>query len=107
MKEIDASDVSRLLGQPADSRPLLLDVRESWEWDLARIEGAVHMPMAHVPERVDELDPEKPVVVMCHHGGRSRQVAYWLKQRGFADVSNFDGGIDAWSLEIDPSVPRY
>jgi rhodanese-related sulfurtransferase len=106
MKEIDASTVAGLL-KDAASPPTLLDVRESWEWDLARVDGAVHMPMGNVPDRVGELDPSKPVVVMCHHGGRSRQVAIWLKSRGFADVSNFDGGIDAWSREIDPTVPRY
>jgi rhodanese-related sulfurtransferase len=105
VKEIDAAGLAELLD--ADMAPVLLDVREAWEVEFARIEGALHIPMAQIPARAGELDPAKPIVVMCHHGMRSRQVAQWLLGQGFADVSNFDGGIAAWSAHIDPSVPRY
>ncbi len=106
MKELDAHAVAALLAQ-AQGAPTLLDVREPWEWEFAHIDGALHVPMGQVPARIGELDRDAPLVVICHHGGRSRHVAGWLEAQGFADVSNFDGGIDAWSLEIDPSIPRY
>ena len=112
MQELDASAVAELLrgndGTPDVAPPaLLLDVREAWELDVAKVEGAFHMAMGSVPSRVAELDPTQPVIIMCHHGSRSRAVGQWLEAQGFADVSNFDGGIDAWSRLIDPSVPRY
>jgi rhodanese-related sulfurtransferase len=106
LKEIDARQLAERLQQSADA-PMLIDVREAWEWEIARMEGAVHVPMGSVPGRIDAFDRQRPVVVMCHHGSRSRQVALWLEAQGFVDVSNFDGGIDAWSAQIDPNVPRY
>lgn len=91
--------------------PLLLDVREPAEWRAAsvRADGAelLQMPMASIPPRLHELDPARPVAVLCHHGGRSMQVAMFLVQQGFERVANVAGGIDAWSLQLDPSVPRY
>ena len=95
----------------ADGEPLLLDVREPAEWQVAsvRANGAelLQMPMQSIPPRLHELDPARPVAVLCHHGGRSMQVAMFLAQRGFSRVANIAGGIDAWSLQVDPSVPRY
>ncbi len=95
----------------ADGQPLLLDVREPAEWRLAtvHVEGAelLQMPMYSIPPRLHELDPARPVAVLCHHGGRSMQVAMFLLQRGFTRVANIAGGIDAWSLQVDPSIPRY
>jgi rhodanese-related sulfurtransferase len=87
--------------------PVLLDVREPMELAIASVPEAVHIPMREVPARLDELDPQKPIVVMCHIGGRSRQVAAFLLANGFPQVFNLKGGIDAWSTEIDPQVPRY
>jgi rhodanese-related sulfurtransferase len=91
--------------------PLLLDVREEWEVAVAaiRIEGvpARHIPMGRIPERLGELDPEQPIVCICHHGMRSAQVADFLERQGFATVYNLAGGIDAWSEQVDASVPRY
>lgn len=91
--------------------PLLLDVREPWEAQLAsiRIEGVdtVLLPMGQIPARVAELDPLQPVVCYCHHGVRSLQVVAFLQRAGFDSVYNLAGGIDAWSLATDPSVPRY
>ena len=95
----------------ADSQPLLLDVREPAEWQAAsvRAEGAelLQLPMHSIPPRLAELDPDRPVAVLCHHGGRSHQVAMLLAQHGFARVANVAGGIDAWSLQVDATVPRY
>lgn len=91
--------------------PLLLDVREPVEWRVASVhaDGAelLQLPMRSLPPRLRELDPARPVAVLCHHGGRSQQVAMFLPQHGFARVANVAGGIDAWSLQVDPSVPRY
>ena len=85
----------------------LLDIREPWEIELARVDGAVHIPMGEIPGRLGELDRDRPVVVMCHHGVRSRQVALFLEQNGFQQVLNLAGGIDAWSVEVDPDVASY
>jgi rhodanese-related sulfurtransferase len=85
----------------------LLDVREQDELELAAVDGALHIPMREVPARLAELDHNAPLVVMCHSGGRSRRVAEYLSSNGFQQVFNLRGGIDAWSTEIDPQVPRY
>ncbi|MDD9996293.1 MAG: rhodanese-like domain-containing protein [Rhodospirillaceae bacterium] len=85
----------------------LLDVREPAEWQTAQVAGALHIPMRTVPGRLDELDPAHTWVVMCHGGVRSLRVAEFLAASGYARVFNLTGGIDAWSLEIDSSVPRY
>ena len=85
----------------------LLDVREPAELALAALPEARHIAMREVPARLGELDRAKPLVVMCHGGSRSRRVAEYLVQHGFEQVFNLAGGIDAWSVEIDPSVPRY
>jgi rhodanese-related sulfurtransferase len=86
-------------------------VREPWEAQLAsiRLEGvdSVLLPMGQVPARVSELDPMQPVVCYCHHGVRSLQVVAFLQRAGFDSVYNLAGGIDAWSMQVDASVPRY
>lgn len=89
------------------NRVVLLDVREHVELELAAVRGTLHIPMREVPARLAELDREGPIVVMCHAGGRSRRVAEYLLSNGFEKVFNLKGGIDAWSTEIDPQVPRY
>lgn len=105
MQDISPSDYQQ---QVAGGEPLLLlDIREPWELELARLDGAVHIPMGEIPGRLGELDRDRPVVVMCHHGVRSRQVAMFLEQSGFARVLNLAGGIDAWSMEVDPDVASY
>lgn len=87
--------------------PLLLDVREDWEYQHARIGGTLHIPMGQIPGRYRELATDKPLVVICHHGMRSAQVAAYLEHMGFADIYNLSGGIDAWSREVDTSIPVY
>jgi rhodanese-related sulfurtransferase len=105
VREITALELQRHLesGRP----PALLDVREPEELVLARLSGALHIPMGEVPGRLHELDPDAEIVVFCHHGIRSANVAQFLAQRDFAHVANLAGGIDAWSATVDPSVPRY
>lgn len=90
-----------------DAPPLLLDVREDWEWETANIDGSLHIPMGAVPERVGELPEDRDIVVVCHHGNRSRAVAGWLAQRGMPRVHNLAGGIDAWSSDVNPDIPHY
>jgi len=90
----------------AGESPVLLDVREPWEFQTARIEGSTLVPMGEMPERVSELDPASETVVICHHGARSAYVTQALEQAGFGNVLNLEGGLDAYS-DVDPSVPRY
>tara|TARA_Y100001960_G_C14022210_1_gene516502 strand:+ start:19 stop:366 length:348 start_codon:yes stop_codon:yes gene_type:complete len=105
--EIDVQQVKARLD--SGETFLLLDCREQDEYDFAHIESAVLVPMSQLQERVSELDPHRTasVVVYCHLGGRSLQVTHWLRQQGFEDVVSMAGGIDAWSQQIDPQVPRY
>ncbi len=103
--DISVERVKRRLD--AGENLLLLDVRELYEWQAARIDGATHLPMGEVPAQLQVLDPDRPTVVFCHRGVRSRSVTQYLREQEFADVQSMDGGIDAWSTRIDPAVPRY
>ena len=105
IEDITPRDLAARLGE--EQRPLLLDVREAWELSIARIDPSMHMPMNDVPDRLEELNPDQEIVVLCHHGRRSRQVVAFLKQSGFRQVLNLVGGIDAWSTEVDQGVPVY
>jgi len=88
-------------------RHTLIDVREKWELDICKIEGAVNMPVSSIMETFSELNPESSYSLYCHHGMRSMQVAKFLLSNGFKSLFNLQGGIDAWSREIDASVDRY
>lgn len=103
--EIAASELKRRLER--GESPIILDVRETGEVEIAPFPGAIHMPMGDVPSRIGELDPERETVVVCHHGIRSARVAVYLAQRGFERILNLSGGIDAWSTTVDAGVPRY
>lgn len=107
MKEITPAQLAAWLADPGREKPLLLDVREPWEIEKARIVGATLIPMRELPGRVGELDEAREVVALCHHGGRSLQVAMFLEKQGFKRVYNLVGGIDAWSRSVDPAVPLY
>jgi sulfur-carrier protein adenylyltransferase/sulfurtransferase len=85
----------------------LIDVREPFEYEIARIDGAKLIPLGEIAERLDELEREQPIIAHCHSGTRSAQAVQLLQQRGFAKVYNLEGGIDAWSDQIDPDVPKY
>lgn len=103
--EISPGDAAAL---HRENKVRLLDVREPWEFAAARIEGSVLMPMGDVPARAhQELDPDERLVVLCHHGVRSMNVTAWLRQQGFEQVQSLRGGINAWSMEVDPAVARY
>ena len=103
--EISPSDTADLL---RENKIKLIDVREPWEFESARIAGSVPMPMGDVPARAhQELDPDERLVVLCHHGMRSMSVTVWLRNQGFEQVQSLRGGIDAWSAEVDPAVSRY
>lgn len=96
----------------AHGRPLVLDVREASELQQASLPPAagydlVHIPMGVIPPRLGELDPARPVACLCHHGARSMRVAQFLEHQGFQHLANISGGINAWSLQVDPTVPRY
>jgi rhodanese-related sulfurtransferase len=85
----------------------VLDVREARELDICRLEGALHIPMAEIPARTDELPTNQLLVVVCHHGARSQMVVDFLRNAGFDNAVNLDGGIDAWACEVDQSMRRY
>ncbi len=85
----------------------IIDVREPWEHAICRLPGARLVPMDSLPQRLAELDPGCPTVVVCHHGVRSYQVALWLERSGFTDVVNLSGGIDAWARDVDPGMDTY
>jgi rhodanese-related sulfurtransferase len=105
--ETDVRSVKQMLDGGDDF--VLLDCREASEVATAKIAGSLHIPMREVPARLAELggDLQKRVVVHCHHGGRSMRVTQFLRQQGFEQAQNMAGGIDAWSLEVDPKVARY
>ena len=100
-----------IAAQASHGTTVVLDVREAWEVQTAcvRAEGfeLLEIPMHSVPLRLPELNPDQPIAVLCHHGGRSMQVAAFLVQHGFSHVANVAGGIHAWSAQVDASVPTY
>src|SRR5262249_31803377 len=85
----------------------VLDVREPWELEICRLNGSIDIPLASLVERIGELPREAPLVVMCHHGGRSARAVQFLRSRGFANAVNLSGGIDAWARQIDPAMRTY
>jgi rhodanese-related sulfurtransferase len=87
--------------------PLVLDVREKWELEVARLPGTTDIPMGEIPQRLAELPRDREIVVMCHGGVRSLRVAQFLAQNGFSQLANLTGGIHAWACDVDPSVGTY
>lgn len=90
-----------------DPPPMLVDCREPLEWEFARIDGALHIPMRDTPTRLADLPDDRTIVVYCHHGIRSLSVVSYLRENGFEDAWSLTGGIDAWSTEVDTAIPRY
>jgi len=107
MKQITPSELRAWLADHARAKPLLLDVREPWEYQTCRLEPSLLIPMRELPARFAELDPQADTVVICHHGTRSMQVAYFLLRQGFARVHNLAGGVNAWARAVDPAMPIY
>jgi rhodanese-related sulfurtransferase len=103
--EISAAEAAALLNE---KQARLIDVREPWEFSTAHIECSILMPMGDVPARAhQELEPDERLVVLCHHGVRSINVTAWLRNQGFEQAQSLRGGIDAWAVEVDPTVKRY
>jgi rhodanese-related sulfurtransferase len=107
MEALSCAGLKAWLDDAARPRPKLLDVREPWEFEHCRIVGAQSLPMASVPARMQELDPEADTVLICHHGMRSMQVAMFLERQGFARLYNLTGGVAAWAAQVDPAMPTY
>lgn len=104
--EVSVQEARQLLSANPEG-VVLIDVREPFEVATASIAGAEHIPMRQIPEHVGSLPKDKHLLIHCHHGGRSMRVTQYLRAQGYEAATNVAGGIDAWSLEIDPSVPRY
>jgi rhodanese-related sulfurtransferase len=107
VQTLTAPALAAWLSDATRPRPILLDVREPWEFALCRLDGAQPMPMNEVPSRHPELDLDLPIVCICHHGARSMQVAAFLAARGAHDVHNLAGGVAAWAAQVDPAFPTY
>lgn len=106
MREFSATELRDHLAT-ADTGPLLLDVREPWEFRICHIAGSQLIPMGRIPASLKALDPARETVVVCHHGIRSRQVAMYLAHQGFDSVINLAGGVDAWARDVDRQMATY
>jgi rhodanese-related sulfurtransferase len=107
MQTITAPELAAWLADDTRAKPVLLDVREPWEFQTCRIEGSVPIPMSAIPARMQELDDDAPIVCICHHGARSMSVAAYLEGNGFTQMVNLTGGVHAWALQVDNSMPTY
>jgi rhodanese-related sulfurtransferase len=107
MNHLTAPELAAWLADEARARPQLLDVREKWEVETCRIEGSTHIVMNTIPARIDDLDEDAEIVCICHHGARSMQVAAFLERNGFSRITNLTGGIHAWAVQVDSTMPKY
>lgn len=107
MRQVRPAELKAWLDDPQRDKPMLLDVREHWEFERCHIEGAELMPMGSIPASYGRIDPQREVVVICHHGVRSFHVARFLEHNGFSNVINLTGGVDAWAKEVDPKMAVY
>lgn len=106
MQRFTPKQLQEYLAQNSNE-PLLLDVREPWEFEICHIDGSVNLPMGQIPTAANDLDQDKDTVVICHHGMRSMQVCVYLNRMGFTQLINLDGGVDAWAKEVDPTMASY
>ena len=107
MTQITPQLLQQWLADTGRKPPVLLDVREPWEYQTCRIEGSTLAPMNTIPALAQELDPDTETVVICHHGARSFQVALFLERNGFSNLYNLLGGVNAWADQVEPTMPRY
>lgn len=107
MQQLRATELAAWLADGQRPDPVLLDVREDWEFELCHIPGAQLVPMQSIPARLGELAADAETVVICHHGVRSMHVARFLEAQGFAAIHNLTGGVAAWADEVDPAMRRY
>lgn len=107
MQQLSAPQLKAWLDDPERAKPVLVDVRQPWEFDVCRIEGAKPLPMSAIAARFMELDRNAETVVICHHGARSYQVCMFLEHQGFTNIYNLYGGVAAWAQQVDPAMPTY
>ena len=107
MQNLTPPELAAWIANAAREKPVLLDVREPWEFQTCHIDGSLTMPMNTIPDRLSELDTAQPIVCICHHGMRSMQVALFLEQHGFTQTSNLTGGVHAWAQQVDSTMPTY
>jgi rhodanese-related sulfurtransferase len=107
MVQILPADLARWLADDSRPKPVMIDVREPWEFARCSIDESLPIPMATVPLRLQELDPQAETILICHHGARSFQVGMFLEQRGFGKLYNLQGGVDAWARTVDPAMATY
>ena len=107
ISQIAPAELQAWRADAARAAPLLVDVREPWEYAHCRIDGSLLVPLGELTTRFRELPAERPLVLVCHHGNRSQSAAQWLAQNGYPNVHNLRGGIEAWAVEVDPAVRRY
>ncbi len=105
--QLTAPDLARWRGDASRVAPVLIDVREPQEFAYCRIDGSLLIPLGEIARRLAELPRDRPLVMVCHTGRRSQHAAMFLAEAGFADVQNLQGGVEAWALEVDPTVKRY
>jgi len=106
MRRFSAQELQSYLAE-SQTAPLLLDVREEWEYEYCHIAGSVLIPMGQVPAHLEELDKAREIVVICHHGIRSRHIGMYLEHTGFNNVINLEGGVEQWATDVDPTMRRY
>jgi len=106
MRHFSAKQLHEYLAQ-TNTDPLLLDVRERWEFEYCNIEGSILIPMGELPSKMDTLDPQQDIIMICHHGIRSRQMGYYMEQAGFKHITNLDGGVEQWAEDVDTTMQRY
>lgn len=104
--QIAPAELAAWRADAARAAPVVVDVREPWEYERCRIEGSLLVPLRELPARLSELPAGRELVLVCHHGNRSQHAAMWLAQNG-RNVRNLRGGVEAWAVEVDPAMPRY
>jgi rhodanese-related sulfurtransferase len=105
--QLSPREVAAWLNDASREAPLLLDVREPWEFAHCHIKGSLLIPLQTLPSHLSELPEDRDIVIVCHHGNRSQNAAAWLQQKGYARVHNLSGGVESWANEVDPQMPRY
>jgi rhodanese-related sulfurtransferase len=105
--ELTPRELAAWRNDAAREAPLLVDVREPWEVAICRIEGSQHIPLQSIPSRAGELPRERDLVLVCHHGNRSRRAAQWLEHNGYTRLYNLDGGVEGWATDVEPGMARY
>ncbi|MBY0557503.1 MAG: sulfurtransferase [Burkholderiaceae bacterium] len=107
MQHLSALELADWLADSARPNPVLLDVREAWEFETCHLDGAQLIPMHTIPARIDDLDEDAAIVCICHHGARSLQVAAFLERHGFGKLYNLTGGVHAWAQQVDSTMAQY